>query len=443
MISIHAPRVGRDYNQLDSQRKRKISIHAPRVGRDCPASRFRSVTTYFNPRAPCGARQGSACISVCLYYFNPRAPCGARPAQKCFYNRYCVFQSTRPVWGATFFCRNCLKIGSFQSTRPVWGATRKRVHIRLPLLFQSTRPVWGATSSKMFLQSLLCISIHAPRVGRDYIPHRGWALHQINFNPRAPCGARRLHMCRCSRLLDFNPRAPCGARPGEKGDTGAQGVFQSTRPVWGATRLGARGDAALDHFNPRAPCGARLIFSFLFLLNSDFNPRAPCGARPYTPERIAHQFPYFNPRAPCGARHDARRQILYFHNLFQSTRPVWGATVKDDMSIGFYPFQSTRPVWGATTYQDLTALGDNISIHAPRVGRDALNAVLPGNHRQISIHAPRVGRDANKRLCNMASPISIHAPRVGRDKRARMIDYSEIISIHAPRVGRDRIPRKE
>ena len=55
-------------------------------------------------------------------------------------------------------------------------------------------------------------------------------------------------------------------------------------------------------------------------------------------------------------------------------------------------FQSTRPVWGATIiymkYGNLTV----ISIHAPRVGRDsAIRAERKKDY--ISIHAPRVGRD--------------------------------------------------
>ena len=35
------------------------------------------------------------------------------------------------------------------------------------LLFQSTRPVWGATASFDQYSQLLIISIHAPRMGRD------------------------------------------------------------------------------------------------------------------------------------------------------------------------------------------------------------------------------------------------------------------------------------
>ena len=56
-------------------------------------------------------------------------------------------------------------------------------------------------------------------------------------------------------------------------------------------------------------------------------------------------------------------------------------------------FQSTRPARGATRYQAGEDPVPQISIHAPREGRDAL--VLNGalvEHR-ISIHAPREGRD--------------------------------------------------
>ena len=38
-------------------------------------------------------------------------------------------------------------------------------------------------------------------------------------------------------------------------------------------------------------------------------------------------------------------------------------------------FQSTRPVWGATRARHFRIRGGNVSIHAPRVGRDR----LPGN----------------------------------------------------------------
>ena len=77
----------------------------------------------------------------------------------------------------------------------------------------------------------------------------------------------------------------------------------------------------------------------------------------------------FNPRAPCGARHalDLSEALLL---AFQSTRPVWGATIKPIAELAY----------------------EGVSIHAPRVGRDQY-ALAGDGCAAVSIHAPRVGRD--------------------------------------------------
>ena len=59
-------------------------------------------------------------------------------------------------------------------------------------------------------------------------------------------------------------------------------------------------------------------------------------------------------------------------------------------------FQSTRPVWGATTVDAIKMREWRISIHAPRVGRDLLGAKRLARKCEISIHAPRVGRDLRR-----------------------------------------------
>ena len=130
-------------------------------------------------------------------------------------------------------------------------------------------------------------------------------------------------------------------------------TFQSTRPVWGATRSGAQWIRDGRYFNPRAPCGARLFFR-------DF--------------------------------HDLRYG-------FQSTRPVWGATTppREYLNLGLISIHAPR-VGRDGTAGNANTVGD-ISIHAPRVGRDgALSQDLPGD--PISIHAPRVGRDCPIRTQN-------------------------------------------
>ncbi len=47
------------------------------------------------------------------------------------------------------------------------------------------------------------------------------------------------------------------------------------------------------------------------------------------------------------------KAILKGITIFQSTLPVWGATVAETTTYIKYEFQSTLPVWGATP--DITA----------------------------------------------------------------------------------------
>ena len=81
----------------------------------------------------------------------------------------------------------------FQSTRPVWGATDITSEIGTTYEFQSTRPVWGATPPVRILNSSTVVSIHAPRVGRDPVPN-GMLLRRSTFQSTRPVwGATSRH----------------------------------------------------------------------------------------------------------------------------------------------------------------------------------------------------------------------------------------------------------
>ena len=169
IISIHAPRVGSD-PPVDGfvLPAGHISIHAPRVGSDSIKIGRDCTGRHFNPRSPCGERRPNSSDDPRPEYFNPRSPCGERPT---------VTQQPRGT-------------STFQSTLPVWGATANGIKVFLIVEFQSTLPVWGATSAQI--------------ASRD-IPK--------NFNPRSPCGERRRAGCIPEDRHDFNPRSPCGERP--------------------------------------------------------------------------------------------------------------------------------------------------------------------------------------------------------------------------------------
>jgi len=62
-----------------------------------------------------------------------------------------------------------------------------------------------------------------------------------------------------------------------------------------------------------------------------------------------YTLPDFNPRSPCGERH-CGQFLAGYDTRFQSTLPVWGATLVCFFVPVIIIFQSTLPVWGATIY---------------------------------------------------------------------------------------------
>ena len=170
------------------------------------------------------------------------------------------------------------------------------------------------------------------------------------------------------------------------------GKFQSTPPVWGATRDPCPSACSLPisihaprvggdshqpwrllpshYFNPRPPCGGRrATVEPITLLLCYFNPRPPCGGRPFGSASI-HQFQrHFNPRPPCGGRQASR--IYLFAFIYFNPRPPCGGR---HFSTGC-PFQyinfNPRPPCGGRRIDCLEVKRhDHISIHAPRVGGD-------------------------------------------------------------------------
>ena len=105
---------------------------------------------------------------------------------------------------------------AFQSTHPSRGATRlQRGEITGDQAFQSTRPVRGATASVEVMATKQEISIHAPHAGRDAFPSVRFVLRSISIH------------------------APHAGRDGKPiKDIPQDVIFQSTRPMRGATLIG-------------------------------------------------------------------------------------------------------------------------------------------------------------------------------------------------------------
>ena len=58
----------------------------------------------------------------------------------------------------------------------------------------------------------------------------------MDFNPRSPCGERRSAGRDLLSYAHFNPRSPCGERQLALKKYQEAQKFQSTLPVWGATK---------------------------------------------------------------------------------------------------------------------------------------------------------------------------------------------------------------
>ena len=236
--------------------------------------------------------------------------------------------------------------------------------------FQSTLPVRGATPA---------LAQSSPT--------------SSNFNPRSPCGERRVCVGFAPEILRF----------------------QSTLPVRGATYAVSMlcYDPLISIHAPRAGSDLAGMWPRLAWMISIHAPRAgsddccvPC----------AWGYSHFNPRSPCGERHTTGNTQMR-PDIFQSTLPVRGAT---------------RP---------LQPPGDGclISIHAPRAGSDP----TPTSRRQATRYFnPRspCGERLKRRARLLADPeFQSTLPVRGATTQVRDGVRERLISIHAPRAGSDTV----
>ena len=233
--------------------------------------------------------------------------------------------------------------------------------------FQSTLPVWGATitgGNRITITD--AISIHAPRVGSD--EHAKLSVGIVNrISIHAPrVGSDDVATDATRDAASISIHAPrVGSDLSLSRDSSSSVLFQSTLPVWGATRFPNHVLRFARYFNPRSPCGERLYTSqrpSIILKISIHAPRVGSDTVSGDMETATWDF---NPRSPCGERR-AQLQAAYDSGRFQSTLPVWGATLS--ISSGeFY---------------------DMISIHAPRVGSDDTKNKRPKGRKDFNPRSP-------------------------------------------------------
>ena len=224
----------------------------------CHVIHGRLISAHFNPRAPRGARPHRARRECSRRYFNPRAPRGAR------LDLFRSSRKKRPIsihgpLAEPDLSRRVLRQGAHHfNPRAPRGARLKpspcsavfaAISIHGPLAEPDAFGVYAAVGSY--------ISIHGPLAEPD-VSDNQIQVWQDDFNPRAPRGARRGS---CS-LLCFGGNISIHGPLAEPDDQPLLDIvvidrFQSTGPSRSPT-IAVGVSAAVAHFNPRAPRGARL-----------------------------------------------------------------------------------------------------------------------------------------------------------------------------------------
>ena len=304
MISIHAPRAGRDPSDHGRHEPRHISIHAPRAGRDKGQERNEETASRISIHAPrAGRDDGRKCLAQ-LYLISIHAPRAGRDFKFPFNN------------GGKWI--------SIHAPRAGRDLDRAEVR-REPLVISIHAPRAGRDGRSCSRSpGTRRISIHAPRAGRDPPDdglHRGGRI-----SIHAPRAGRDLMgvLNRAPSVLFQSTRPVRGATWRRLWPRRRHGLFQSTRPVRGATTTACAKTTGLSYFNPRAPCGARLPASYCIASEEAFQStrpvrgatlaalykvgclvisiHAPRAGRDAAWAAARTPRAYFNPRAPCGAR---------------------------------------------------------------------------------------------------------------------------------------------
>ena len=212
-ISIHAPLAGCDPHECRAPAGHSDFNPRTPCGVRRSGTRHDGHCPYFNPRTPCGVRPTSPPSAATITYFNPRAPCGARPDPSNPVHLVADISIHAPLAGCDSGDPTHRSAPPYFNPRTPCGV--RRIHTSHGTIirgFQSTHPLRGATSDTKGHFACPLISIHAPLAGCDHLRRYTYRANS-NFNPRAPCGVRLPKTY--ADMLNF--------------------VFQSTRPLRGAT----------------------------------------------------------------------------------------------------------------------------------------------------------------------------------------------------------------
>ena len=168
-----------------------ISIHAPLAGCDACGRSSQRRRKYFNPRTPCGVRQGFMYRGVDAV----------------------IFQSTHPLRGATVSPLVGMAMEDISIHAPLAGCDAAHQHHRGDRRISIHAPLAGCDRKNLVQHAPANISIHAPLAGCD-----------AHHNAEAPNKSISIHapLAGCDKSCERSQKRILR--------------FQSTHPLRGATR---------------------------------------------------------------------------------------------------------------------------------------------------------------------------------------------------------------
>ena len=286
-ISIHAPHAGCDNLSGIVEISFFISIHAPHAGCDRINGSAQSSPSGFQSTHPMrGATKWRSRHSNNLLFQSTHPMRGATTAVPAPVRRRRHFNPRTPCGVRRENSHNEIILKIFQSTHPMRGATGcHRSPNRRPCYFNPRTPCGVRQTGKALTPAEEKISIHAPHAGCDAsIPAR-YIFGDISIHaPHAGCDDG--DVVRDDKFHHFNPRTPCGVRRLKMRLAIIDMSFQSTHPMRGATCDKTFVADEFGNFNPRTPCGVRHGLDPDERQGAEnFNPRTPCGVRLYRDEK--------------------------------------------------------------------------------------------------------------------------------------------------------------
>ena len=195
----------------------------------------------------------------------------------------------------------------------------------------------------------------------------------MTFQPTRPLRGATLSLPRFAGLRkDFNPRAPCGARRCRTCTRRYPAPFQPTRPLRGATYCSYLLYSFLQ-FQPTRPLRGATVANSTPYSSGSISTHAPLAGRDHCPNSFATIIE-ISTHAPLAGRDPVLIVQIFAVCIFQPTRPLRGATAIRTICKADEPFQPTRPLRGATRSKSFLQLRfKNFNPRAPCGARPVLH----------------------------------------------------------------------